>query len=154
MRAFLGWWSFFTEFYTAESANSMGDVWHSDVKSLSVYFLYEHKPEMSTTAPSLPLSLIQSHCCQCCCHCQCSSRCHVSWSYILTVSIATLHAKKSKMTCIAGSLQYFHLSLVISIGKSWGIAFFQVTNHVKTQFQAFQRLKDKGEKLESSRSLI
>lgn len=102
-----------------------------------------------------PSQFIQSHCCQFCCHCQCSSLCHVSWSYILTVSIATLHAKKSKMTCIAGCLQHFHLSLVISIGKSWGIAFFfQVTNHVKTQFQAFQRLKDKGEKLESSRSLI
>lgn len=61
-----------------------------------------------------------------------------------TFSSATLHAKKSKMTCIAGSLQQFRVSLVISIGKSWGIVLRfagQVTN-VKAQFQAFQGLKD------------
>lgn len=153
MRTFLDW-----EFYTAQSANSMGDVWHGDVKSLSVCFLCEYKPEMSTAASSLPLSLsqfIQSHRCQFCCHCQCSSsrRRHVSRSYFLTVSSATLHAKKSEMTCIAGSLRHFHLSLVISIGKAWGIVwdllFFQVTNHVNAQFRAFQRLKDKSEELGS-----
>ncbi len=107
----------------------MGDVWHSEVKSLSVCFLDERNPEMS--------QFIQSHCCQFYC------RCHVSWSHILTVLRATLHAKESKMTCTAESLQHFHWSLVISKGKSWGIVWdlfiVLVTVHMKTHFWAFLR---------------
>lgn len=140
MRHFLDWWSFFSQFYSADSAI----VWVKCDTAMSNHcqgVSSMNKPWDVHYCTALSSQFIQSRCCQLCC------RCHVSWSHIWTVLSTTLHAEKSKMYCRKSST----FPLIISdihtqiLSNCFEVFSFQVTIFMLI----FRLLRIKSEELES-----